>query len=39
MFVIGRFSFMGGPAAMYAWGSAYWSEQMGMRTRGLLMID
>ena len=30
---------MGGLAAMYAWRSVYWSEQVSMRTRALLMID
>jgi NADH dehydrogenase FAD-containing subunit len=33
------FSFMGGLAAMYAWRSVYWSEQVSARTRALLMID
>ena len=28
-----------GLAAMYAWRSVYWSEQVSMRTRALLMID
>lgn len=32
-------SLMGGLAAMYAWRSVYWSEQVSMRTRALLMID
>ncbi|KAH9981106.1 pyridine nucleotide-disulfide oxidoreductase-domain-containing protein [Lactifluus volemus] len=32
-------SFTGGLAAMYAWRSIYWSEQVSMRTRALLMID
>ncbi|KAL4246040.1 NADH dehydrogenase family protein [Abortiporus biennis] len=32
-------SFMGGLAAMYAWRSIYWSEQVSSRTRALLMID
>jgi NADH dehydrogenase FAD-containing subunit len=32
-------SFMGGLAAMYAWRSVYWSEQVSARTRALLMID
>jgi NADH dehydrogenase len=32
-------SVMGGLAAMYAWRSVYWSEQVSMRTRALLMID
>ena len=39
VFDLGRFSFMGGLAAMYAWRSVYWSEQVSMRTRALLMID
>jgi len=32
-------SLMGGLAAMYAWRSVYWSEQVSMRTRALLMFD
>lgn len=32
-------SFMGGLAAMYAWRSIYWSEQVSARTRALLMFD
>jgi len=32
-------SIMGGLAAMYAWRSIYWSEQVSTRTRALLMID
>lgn len=39
VFDLGRFSFMGGLAAMYAWRSVYWSEQVSSRTRALLMID
>ncbi|KAI0273414.1 mitochondrial NADH dehydrogenase [Gloeopeniophorella convolvens] len=39
VFDLGRLSFMGGLAAMYAWRSIYWSEQVSMRTRALLMID
>ncbi|RPD66620.1 nucleotide-binding domain-containing protein [Lentinus tigrinus ALCF2SS1-7] len=39
VFDLGRFSFMGGLVAMYAWRSVYWSEQVSMRTRALLMID
>jgi len=39
VFDLGRLSFMGGLAAMYAWRSVYWSEQVSMRTRALLMID
>jgi NADH dehydrogenase FAD-containing subunit len=30
---------MGGLAAMYAWRSIYWNEQVSARTRALLMID
>ncbi|GLB34744.1 putative pyridine nucleotide-disulphide oxidoreductase [Lyophyllum shimeji] len=33
------YSLMGGLAAMYAWRSIYWNEQVSTRTRGLLMID
>ncbi|CAE6427992.1 unnamed protein product [Rhizoctonia solani] len=39
VFDLGGASFMGGLAAMYAWRSVYWSEQVSMRTRALLMID
>ena len=39
VFDLGRFSFMGGLAAMYAWRSIYWNEQVSARTRALLMID
>ncbi|KAF5373596.1 hypothetical protein D9758_000773 [Tetrapyrgos nigripes] len=39
VFDLGKFSFMGGLAAMYAWRSVYWSESVSMRTRALLMID
>ena len=39
VFDFGRHSFMGGLAAMYAWRSIYWSEQVSARTRSLLMID
>ncbi|KAF8709427.1 Pyridine nucleotide-disulfide oxidoreductase, partial [Rhizoctonia solani] len=39
VFDLGGTSFMGGLAAMYAWRSVYWSEQVSMRTRALLMID
>ena len=39
VFDLGRMSFMGGLAAMYAWRSVYWSEQVSMRVRMLLMID
>ena len=33
------YSFTGGLAAMYAWRSVYWSEQVSLRTRTLLMMD
>ncbi|KAG6844137.1 hypothetical protein H0H87_009524 [Tephrocybe sp. NHM501043] len=39
VFDFGGYSFMGGLAAMYAWRSIYWNEQVSVRTRGLLMID
>ena len=39
VFDFGPFNFTGGLAAMYAWRSIYWSEQVSMRTRALLMID
>ncbi|EIN07055.1 mitochondrial NADH dehydrogenase [Punctularia strigosozonata HHB-11173 SS5] len=39
VFDFGKYSFMGGLAAMYAWRSIYWSEQVSNRTRALLMID
>jgi NADH dehydrogenase FAD-containing subunit len=39
VFDLGRLSFTGGLIAMYAWRSIYWSEQVSMRTRALLMID
>ncbi|CCM00529.1 uncharacterized protein FIBRA_02563 [Fibroporia radiculosa] len=39
VFDLGKMSFMGGLAAMYAWRSVYWSEQVSSRTRALLMID
>jgi NADH dehydrogenase FAD-containing subunit len=39
VFDLGPFSLTGGLAAMYAWRSIYWSEQVSMRTRALLMID
>ncbi|KAG9041197.1 hypothetical protein FS842_002682 [Serendipita sp. 407] len=32
-------SLMGGLAAMYAWRSIYWSEQVSSRSRALLMFD
>ena len=39
VFDFGKVSFMGGLAAMYAWRSIYWNEQVSARTRALLMID
>ncbi|KAF8163513.1 hypothetical protein B0H34DRAFT_650236 [Crassisporium funariophilum] len=39
VFDFGKYSFMGGLVAMYAWRSIYWNEQVSMRTRALLMID
>ena len=39
VFDLGGYSFMGGLAAMYAWRSVYWNEQVSARTRALLMID
>ena len=39
VFDLGEYSFMGGLAAMYAWRSVYWSEQVSNRTRALLMFD
>jgi NADH dehydrogenase FAD-containing subunit len=39
VFDFGGLSFTGGLVAMYAWRSIYWSEQVSMRTRALLMID
>ena len=39
VFDLGSRSFMGGLAAMYAWRSVYWSEQVSSRTRALLMFD
>ena len=39
VFDLGKYSFMGGLAAMYAWRSVYWNEQVSLRTRALLMID
>lgn len=39
VFDFGRYSFMGGLFAMYAWRSVYWNEQVSTRTRALLMID
>ncbi|KAI5124302.1 hypothetical protein M0805_008910 [Coniferiporia weirii] len=39
VFDLGSRSVMGGLAAMYAWRSVYWSEQVSNRTRALLMFD
>ncbi|KAF9469289.1 nucleotide-binding domain-containing protein [Collybia nuda] len=39
VFDFGGYSLMGGLAAMYAWRSIYWNEQVSARTRALLMID
>ncbi|KAG5654134.1 hypothetical protein H0H81_007186 [Sphagnurus paluster] len=39
VFDLGGHSLMGGLAAMYAWRSIYWNEQVSTRTRGLLMAD
>ncbi|TFK30097.1 mitochondrial NADH dehydrogenase [Coprinopsis marcescibilis] len=39
VFDFGKYSLMGGVAAMYAWRSIYWNEQVSARTRALLMID
>jgi len=39
VFDLGKYSFMGGLVAMYAWRSIYWNEQVSTRTRALLMID
>ncbi|KAF6763981.1 mitochondrial NADH dehydrogenase, partial [Ephemerocybe angulata] len=39
VFDFGKFQLMGGLAAMYAWRSIYWNEQVSARTRALLMID
>ncbi|KAF8643820.1 hypothetical protein AX16_008838 [Volvariella volvacea WC 439] len=39
VFDFGWQSVTGGLAAMYAWRSIYWSEQVSARTRALLMID
>ena len=39
VFDFGKYSFKGGLAAMYAWRSVYWNEQVSARTRALLMID
>ncbi|KAG8907188.1 hypothetical protein FRB99_005160 [Tulasnella sp. 403] len=39
VFDLPGYSFTGGLAAMYAWRSVYWSEQVSFRTRTLLMVD
>jgi NADH dehydrogenase FAD-containing subunit len=39
VFDLGGLSITGGLAAMYAWRSVYWSEQVSARTRALLMAD
>jgi len=39
VFDLGGLSITGGLAAMYAWRSIYWSEQVSARTRALLMSD
>jgi len=39
VFDFGKYNFMGGLLAMYAWRSIYWNEQVSTRTRALLMID
>ncbi|KAL8277059.1 hypothetical protein RQP46_010593 [Phenoliferia psychrophenolica] len=39
VFDIENWSFAGGLVAMYLWRSVYWSEQVSMRTRCLLMLD
>lgn len=39
VFDFGQYQFMGGLVAMYAWRSIYWNEQVGTRTRALLMFD
>jgi NADH dehydrogenase len=39
VFDFGKFSVMGGLAAMYVWRSVYWNEQVSARTRALLMMD
>lgn len=39
VFDLGGHSFMGGLAAMYAWRSIYWTEQVSFRTKALVMID
>ncbi|KAF8629995.1 hypothetical protein AX15_003166 [Amanita polypyramis BW_CC] len=39
VFDLGNLQITGGLAAMYAWRSVYWSEQVSARTRGLLMAD
>jgi len=39
VFDFGKYSFMGGLWAMYAWRSIYFSEQVSSRTKALLMAD
>ncbi|KAF8723433.1 hypothetical protein AX14_009277 [Amanita brunnescens Koide BX004] len=39
VFDLGPLTITGGLAAMYAWRSIYWSEQVSARTRALLMAD
>ncbi|KAF9652862.1 nucleotide-binding domain-containing protein [Thelephora ganbajun] len=39
VFDFGKYSFMGGLWAMYAWRSIYFSEQVSSRTKALLMTD
>jgi len=39
VFDFGKYSFMGGLWAMYAWRSIYFSEQVSTRTKALLMAD
>lgn len=38
-FDLNGYSSVGGLLAMYAWRSVYWSEQVSMRTRFMLMLD
>lgn len=38
-FDLNGYSSAGGLLAMYAWRSVYWSEQVSMRTRFMLMLD
>ncbi|KAG8924862.1 hypothetical protein FRC02_010144 [Tulasnella sp. 418] len=39
VFDLGKWSATGGLAAMYAWRSVYWTEQVSARTKALLMVD